>query len=132
MKRICGLLILLTIFMPVNAQAAEKIPILVYHSIAEYKGHGDQELYVAPDVFEKQVLYLREHGFTPLTFEDWGNLDKVETPFFVPSRLMMDSKIICRHFLFFKSFNHSIFCPKGPSLLYRILSDARTGYRKTT
>lgn len=111
LKRICGLLILLTIFMPVNAQAAEKIPILVYHSIAEYKGHGDQELYVAPDVFEKQVLYLREHGFTPLTFEDWGKLDKVEKPIF----LTFDDgyKNNLQAFAVFQKLQTNDFLPKG-------------------
>ncbi|MGM9923089.1 MAG: polysaccharide deacetylase family protein [Bacillus sp. (in: firmicutes)] len=77
------LICLLVVCLPANAFAERKIPILLYHSIAEFKGHGSKELYVAPDNFEKQMLYLREHGFTPLTFEQWQDLDQVAKPIFI-------------------------------------------------
>ena len=84
MKRKCFLAIcLLVVLLPCHALAETKIPILVYHSIAEFKGHGSKELYVAPEEFEKQMLYLREHGFTPLTFEEWEEAEKVTKPIFL-------------------------------------------------
>ena len=77
------LICLLVVCLPANASAERKVPILIYHSIAEFKGHGSKELYVAPEEFEKQMLYLREHGFTPLTFEQWQKMDQVAKPIFL-------------------------------------------------
>ncbi|MEH7418864.1 polysaccharide deacetylase family protein [Neobacillus drentensis] len=68
---------------PVRLTAAQKIPILIYHSIAEYSGTGSKELYVTPENFEKQMIYLRDHGFTLLTFEQWHNAMKVKKPIFI-------------------------------------------------
>jgi peptidoglycan/xylan/chitin deacetylase (PgdA/CDA1 family) len=66
---------------PVSAQ--QKIPILVYHSIAEYTGTGSKELYVSPGNFERQMKYLKDHGFTLLTFERWQERKKVPKPIFI-------------------------------------------------
>lgn len=63
--------------------AQGKVPILVYHSIAEFKGTGSQELYVTPKNFEEQIKYLRDHGFTLLTFENWQAINEVDKPIFI-------------------------------------------------
>ncbi|KAB2338406.1 polysaccharide deacetylase family protein [Cytobacillus depressus] len=76
-------LCLLILFTPSQALAAPKIPILIYHSIDEFHGHGSKELYVTPENFEKQMMYLREHGFTLLTFERWKDIHKVNKPIFI-------------------------------------------------
>lgn len=63
--------------------AAQKVPILVYHSIAEYTGHGSKELYVTPKNFEEQMTYLRDHGYTLLTFNHWEDIKRVTKPIFI-------------------------------------------------
>ncbi|MDQ1145535.1 peptidoglycan/xylan/chitin deacetylase (PgdA/CDA1 family) [Bacillus sp. SORGH_AS 510] len=60
-----------------------RVPILVYHSIANYNGQGSKELYVTPENFEKQTAFLRDHGFTLLTFERWQDIKHVPKPIFI-------------------------------------------------
>ncbi|MBS4196118.1 polysaccharide deacetylase family protein [Lederbergia citri] len=79
-------LFLLSVFIlihPSTASGETKIPILIYHSIDEFKGHGSKELYVSPENFEKQMMYLRDHGFTLLTFEQWNDTKNVDKPIFI-------------------------------------------------
>ncbi|GGI13585.1 polysaccharide deacetylase family protein [Gottfriedia solisilvae] len=84
MKKIFLLLFLLVITcQPSKVFAQKKIPILIYHSIDEFTGHGVEDLYVHPKEFEKQMLYLKQHGFTLLTFEDWKKRNKVKKPIFI-------------------------------------------------
>jgi peptidoglycan/xylan/chitin deacetylase (PgdA/CDA1 family) len=66
-----------------HAFAQKQAPILVYHSIDEFPGHGLKGLYVTPENFEKQMNYLKEHGFTLLTFERWQEQQKVNKPIFI-------------------------------------------------
>src|SRR5690606_40003645 len=51
--------------------------------IDEYKGLGSKDLYVTPENFEKQMMYLRDHDFTLLTFDRWQDIDKVSKPIFI-------------------------------------------------
>ncbi|MGQ4665529.1 polysaccharide deacetylase family protein [Metabacillus halosaccharovorans] len=71
------------LMLPTQTTAQRRVPILVYHSIDEYKGHGSKELYVTPQNFEKQMIYLRDHGFTLLTFDRWKDIEKVKKPIFI-------------------------------------------------
>ncbi|WP_034644957.1 hypothetical protein [Bacillus methanolicus] len=48
--------------LPLHAYGKLEVPILIYHSIDEYKGHGSRELYVTPEIFEKQMMYLKKSG----------------------------------------------------------------------
>ena len=73
----------LILLLPTHISAQRKVPILVYHSIDEFKGHGSKELYVTPENFEKQMTYLRDHEFTLLTFERWKDIEKVKNPIFI-------------------------------------------------
>jgi peptidoglycan/xylan/chitin deacetylase (PgdA/CDA1 family) len=59
------------------------VPILMYHSIAEFKGTGLEELYVSPENFEEQVRYLKENDYTLLTFERWKDINNVNKPVFI-------------------------------------------------
>jgi len=77
------LLSVLLLIHPSTASGQTKIPILIYHSIDEFKGHGAEDLYVSPENFEKQMKYLRDHGFTLLTFEQWDAEKKVDKPIFI-------------------------------------------------
>ncbi|MBS4175116.1 polysaccharide deacetylase family protein [Bacillus sp. FJAT-49736] len=73
----------LILFLPKQAFAASQVPILVYHSIDEYTGHGSKELYVTPQNFEKQITFLRDHGYTLLTFERWKDMHRYSKPIFI-------------------------------------------------
>ncbi len=44
---------------------------------------SSKELYVTPENFEKQMIYLKDHGYTLLTFDRWQEIDKVEKPIFI-------------------------------------------------
>jgi len=84
MKKIAiFVLCILILFLPLQVFAERKVPILLYHSIDEFKGHGSKELYVTPNNFEQQMMYLRDHGYTLLTFERWQDIDKVNKPIFI-------------------------------------------------
>lgn len=76
-------LCLLILCFPSQVLARKKVPILIYHSIDEYYGQGSKELYVTPANFEKQMIYLRDHGYTLLTFDRWQDIDKVSKPIFI-------------------------------------------------
>jgi peptidoglycan/xylan/chitin deacetylase (PgdA/CDA1 family) len=84
MKKIfIALLGISVLSLPIRVSAAQKVPLLIYHSIAEYSGTGSKELYVTPKNFEKQIVYLRDHGFTLLTFEQWNESVTVKKPIFI-------------------------------------------------
>ncbi|GIN93088.1 hypothetical protein J22TS1_41390 [Siminovitchia terrae] len=59
------------------------VPILMYHAIDEYKGNGMKELYVTPENFESQMLYLKSAGFTPITFEDLSHIGNIKKPIII-------------------------------------------------
>jgi peptidoglycan/xylan/chitin deacetylase (PgdA/CDA1 family) len=74
---------LIMLCLPGHALAQQKIPILIYHSIDEYNGKGSKELFVTPENFEKQMIYLKNQGYTLLTFERWQEADKINKPIFI-------------------------------------------------
>lgn len=82
-KKLLLVLCLFMVIFPSMTQAQKKVPILVYHSIDEFQGQGSKELYVTPANFEKQMTYLRDNGFTLLTFEKWNDINKVSKPIFI-------------------------------------------------
>jgi peptidoglycan/xylan/chitin deacetylase (PgdA/CDA1 family) len=61
----------------------QHVPILMYHGIDHYRGKGIKELFVTPANFEKQMQYLKDNGYTLLTFEQWDEINKVNKPIFV-------------------------------------------------
>jgi peptidoglycan/xylan/chitin deacetylase (PgdA/CDA1 family) len=83
MKKVFLLLLFFTFGVSSHGAAEKKVPILVYHSIDQFTGHGLKGLYVTPENFEKQMTYLKEHGFTLLTFEQWRDREKVTKPVFI-------------------------------------------------
>ena len=82
-KKLSFLLFLLLMVICTHAFAQRPAPILVYHSIDEFTGHGLKGLYVTQENFERQMIYLKEHGFTLLTFERWQDQQKVSKPIFI-------------------------------------------------
>jgi peptidoglycan/xylan/chitin deacetylase (PgdA/CDA1 family) len=61
----------------------QSVPILMYHAVDKYKGEGLKGLFVDPDDFEAQMKYLKNNGYTLLTFEHWDDINKVNKPIFV-------------------------------------------------
>jgi peptidoglycan/xylan/chitin deacetylase (PgdA/CDA1 family) len=61
----------------------QHVPILMYHAIDEFNGEGLKELFVTPGNFEAQMQYLKDNGYTLLTFEQWGEVNKVNKPILV-------------------------------------------------
>ncbi|MEH7225667.1 polysaccharide deacetylase family protein [Bacillus sp. JJ1566] len=61
----------------------QRVPILMYHAIEEYKGKGLKGLFVSPANFEAQMRYLKENDYTLLTFEQWDERNKVNKPILV-------------------------------------------------
>lgn len=61
----------------------QRVPILMYHAIDEYKGKGLKGLFVSPANFEAQMRYLKENNYTLLTFEQWDERNKVNKPILV-------------------------------------------------
>jgi peptidoglycan/xylan/chitin deacetylase (PgdA/CDA1 family) len=83
-KKVIQLALILLVFStPISVLAKVEVPILVYHSIDEYKGLGSKELYVTPGNFEKQMLFLKNNNYTLLTFERWQDINKVNKPIFI-------------------------------------------------
>ncbi|ETI67068.1 polysaccharide deacetylase family protein [Neobacillus vireti] len=61
----------------------QRVPILMYHAIDEYKGVGLKDLFVTPANFEAQMSYLKDKDYTLLTFERWDEVNKVNKPILV-------------------------------------------------
>lgn len=83
LKKTLILLACLFFVLPFPFCAQNQVPILIYHSIGEFTGQGAKELFVTPENFEKQMVYLRDHGFTLLTFENWDRIHEVDKPIFI-------------------------------------------------
>lgn len=56
------------------------LPILSYHGVVPVHSWGIKEYFVSAENFEKQVRYLKENGYTSLTFNDIGNFKSYEKP----------------------------------------------------
>ncbi len=64
-----------TSILPASATStnAVKVPVLVYHSVRPYiKGESkQQDIYdVTPELLESELVYIRDHGYTTITFAD--------------------------------------------------------------
>lgn len=57
----------------------KKIPILMYHAVSDDLW-GIPELFVSPSEMEKQLAYLVENGYDPITFEDIQYIDQYDKP----------------------------------------------------
>jgi peptidoglycan/xylan/chitin deacetylase (PgdA/CDA1 family) len=53
------------------------MPTLMYHKIGDYpSGSQLAKLWVTTSDFRKQLTYLRDHDYTPITFSDWRDAEK--------------------------------------------------------
>lgn len=55
------------------------VPVLMYHAVSD-NIWGGTELFVSPSSMEEQLAYLKEHGYTTITFEDLYRIDEIEKP----------------------------------------------------
>jgi len=62
------------------AAAGRKIPILMYHAIAETPTTELTNLFVRPSDLEAQLKYIAENGFQCITFEDLDNIGAFPRP----------------------------------------------------
>ncbi len=63
----------------IPAEVSASIPILMYHAVSD-DPWGLKELFVKPSDMEAQIKYLKENGYTTITFEDLPYLDMIEKP----------------------------------------------------
>jgi peptidoglycan/xylan/chitin deacetylase (PgdA/CDA1 family) len=59
---------------PANVDPSLSVPILMYHEVAAHTPGMDLlklSLLVTPDQFSQQMQYLKDHGFTTITLDDW-------------------------------------------------------------
>lgn len=61
----------------------QHVPILMYHAIDAYKGQGLKGLFVEPTIFEAQMQYLKDNGYTLLTFDRFDKINRVNKPIMV-------------------------------------------------
>lgn len=98
-----SIIVLSTLLAPVSAFAQSStpavsgagnrvahIPILIYHSVRPYYPgitNMVKEFTVPPDIFDEQMKYLIDNGFTPVTFDEVSNYFSNGTP--LPARPVM-------------------------------------------
>lgn len=63
---------------PKHAQFKE-IPVLEYHCIDD-NVWGVPSMFVSPSEFDRQMAYLKENGYTAITFRDLTHADKIAKP----------------------------------------------------
>ncbi len=65
-----------------NFVANSSIPVLIYHCVDD-NVFGLKDLFVSPKNFEAQMNYLKDNGYTPITFQDLGNLGNFTKPIII-------------------------------------------------
>lgn len=56
-----------------------EVPILMYHAVSD-DCWGIEELFVSPSEMEKQLAFLKDNGYTTISFEDLPRLNEIEKP----------------------------------------------------
>lgn len=56
-----------------------KLPVLMYHAVSD-NTWGIDSLFLSPKKMEEQLKWLKEKEYTPIWFEDLGNVDQVKNP----------------------------------------------------
>ena len=64
---------------PTEFTEGKRLPILMYHAVGD-DPWGIASLFVRPSELEKQLQYLKDNGYTTVTFEDADRLDEIEKP----------------------------------------------------
>ncbi len=69
-----------TVPAPAPRITTDRLPILMYHAVADRGPEPLARWRVAPAMFEAQLRYLREVGFEPASFEEWRTARERRTP----------------------------------------------------
>jgi peptidoglycan/xylan/chitin deacetylase (PgdA/CDA1 family) len=77
----CSALLLPFILMP-SSSAKRSVPILLYHSISD-EITGIDQLFVSPSQFYKQIKYLTDTGYTPLSFNELQDYKNYKKPILI-------------------------------------------------
>lgn len=56
-----------------------KVPVFMYHAVGDQL-LGEASLFVSPREMEKQLQFIVDEGYTPITFEDLDHVDEIEKP----------------------------------------------------
>lgn len=68
---------------PLNKPGAKvKVPILYYHRVNDVV-EGLEELHVKPAEFEKQMKYLKDNGYTVITFDELDKTENIQKPIII-------------------------------------------------
>ncbi len=62
------------------AEKGRRIPILMYHALAETPWSVDEGLFVRPEEFEAQLRILLEKGYETVTFDDFSHINDYSKP----------------------------------------------------
>lgn len=65
-----------------NAGKLKGIPIPIYHCI-ENNVWGYKHMFVSPNTFDEQMKYLKEQGYTSITFKDLTRINRINKPILI-------------------------------------------------
>jgi peptidoglycan/xylan/chitin deacetylase (PgdA/CDA1 family)/SAM-dependent methyltransferase len=65
---------------PWRGPQTEAIPILMYHQIAAHEGDPGDRWRVPPELFARQMRYLRDAGYESATLEEWEEARRAKRP----------------------------------------------------
>ncbi len=66
----------------INHSLFKSIPVLMYHCI-DNNVFGTPSLFVAPSDFQKQMAYLKDNGYTTITFRDLDHINQISKPILI-------------------------------------------------
>lgn len=62
-----------------RVKSGYRVPTLMYHAVSD-NTWGINELFVKPSEMERQLKYLKDNGYTTITFEDLDRVDEIKKP----------------------------------------------------
>lgn len=62
-----------------KSNKGKEIPVLYYHAVDD-NIWGNEELFVSPVEFEKQMKYLKQNSYNVITFDELDNVKNIENP----------------------------------------------------
>lgn len=70
------------LLMNFNPGQLKGVPIITYHCIDD-NIFGEKDMFVSPKVFDEQMKYLYDSGYTPITFSQLNQLQKIKKPILI-------------------------------------------------
>ena len=82
-KLICTCLAALLLCLPVGALAADTVPVLLYHHVADDYAEEDSIVTITPQRFEEHLQALLAAGYTPVSFSEYYKGQLPEKPIII-------------------------------------------------